>query len=152
MSCSLLRTWPKLRFWIWLRMLSKLESRQKNKRKLKLLWLKLISSGNPESSTLLLGAKGKMLSWLASVSRRLLRDLKRTKWHWVQSMHKGTWSHSRRELSSWSGGSLILLRPLTSGSKCKSSGQVYNQCSQEATLPSKCLCRPSNSTVSTRRG
>jgi hypothetical protein len=54
-------------------------NQQKNKRKLKLLWLKLMNSGNQDNSTSLHGVKEKMPFWQVYAFKKSLKDWKKIK-------------------------------------------------------------------------
>ena len=122
LSCLLLKIWLKEKYWILLKTFNKLANQQKNRKKLKLLWHKSINSGNQESLTLLHGVRDKTPSWRVSVSKILLKDFKRIRWHWVQSMHKDMSCLSKKELNNWLEGSQTLHRPLICGLKYKNYG------------------------------
>lgn len=119
-----LKTWQKLRFWSCWKTLKKSVNLLKNKRKLKLLWLKSTSSGNRENSISHHGVREKTPFLLVFAFKKLQKDLKKIKWLSVQSMPKDTLFHSKRELSNWSDDSQILHKLLTCGSRSKSFGQV----------------------------
>ncbi len=147
-----LKIWPKEKSSICLKILKKSVNQLKNKRKFKSLWLKSTNSGNQESSILLVGVKGKMPFWPVCVYKKLPKDSKKIKWHWVQLMPKDMSFHSRRELNNLSEDSQTLHKHWISGSRFKSSGQVWSQFSQEVISLSKCHSKPSSSQVLTRLG
>lgn len=84
------KIWLKQRCWIWSKISKKSVSQPKNKRKLKFLLVKSMSSGLLNNSSSDLGEREKTSFWVVSAFNKLQKDSKKIRWSWVQLTPKDT--------------------------------------------------------------